>query len=367
MAKKNVLHLVEYLYLGGIERILEQIAVKTGEQANLHFFTYETKDLKGIGKKLSDSGFPVHTFKKKSGTDLSLLKELIRVVKENKIDVIHTHDFGPMEYAVLLKLRFPKIKLVHTQHTMHHFIIKWKYRAFYQAASYFYSSIIAVSQFVFDSIRTNCPYAKRSNLKVISNGVDSGSFRTSPDIKLNPNQLNLVSIARISYEKNIEYLLHTCKLLKEANIPFVLHHAGTSKLTETTEKVKSYIFENDLDENIKLHGFVDNALTILNLGDIFLTASKREGHPVALLEAMSCEKLCICSDIAPHREIAKNDLVFFDLNDETALFKILKDQFHSKMNGNEIKNTSEKQKNARKNVVENFSLENVVKNYVAEY
>ena len=363
MASKNVLHLLEYLYLGGIERLLEQMALKTGDQANLHFFTYETESLRGIGQNLKSYGFPVFTYKKKPGTDWNLLKELIRVIKQHKIDVLHTHDFGPMEYAFLLKIRFPRLKLVHTQHTMHHFIIKWQYRLFFQLASYFYSRIIAVSQFVFDSIQAQCPYTKMSTLKVIANGVDNNFFKTSANLKysLDSSRLNMISIARISHEKNIEYLLHTCRLLKQSNIPFLFHHAGTAKTPEQIKKIEAYIFENDLEQNIKLYGFVDNALTILNLGDIFLSASKREGHPVALLEAMSCEKLCICSNIPPHREIAEDDLILFDLNNETALFEILRNHFQSQQD------TNERRIRSRQNVVKNFSLEHVVNNYVAEY
>jgi hypothetical protein len=151
--RMNVLHLVEYLNLGGIERLLEQIAANSySDRTTQHFFTYETTELSGIGKTMKDGGYSVMTYKKKVGRDWQLVRRLIQTIKANKIDVIHTHDFGPMEYAVILKMRFPNLKLIHTQHTLTHFITQSRYKYFFSFASYFYNRIIAVSGFVKDSI-----------------------------------------------------------------------------------------------------------------------------------------------------------------------------------------------------------------------
>ncbi|WP_413586703.1 glycosyltransferase family 4 protein [Bdellovibrio sp. HCB274] len=358
---KNVLHLVEHLYLGGIERLLEQLALHTREGTRLHFFTYETKSLAGIGKAIQDAGFPVFTYKKSAGRDWNLVKELIKVIKENKIDVIHTHDFGPTEYAVLLKMRFPRLRLVHTQHTMHHFIIKPQYRYFFQFASYFYHEMIGVSGFVKDSIIENCPLVNRSVLTVIPNGVDTQKFVPTPEINSTGKSLHMVSIARISYEKNLEYLFNTCRLLKEAGIPFTFDHAGTSKTPEPREKLENFVKEHGLESQVTMHGFKNDASEILAKGDIFLSSSIREGHPVAVLEAMATEKVCLCSDIAPHRETSHGVLELYDLQDETALFNKLKDMH--------ISNTSlaERKRQSREIVLKHYSLEKMVQSYVDTY
>ena len=356
---KNVLHLVEILYIGGIERLLEQLALHTSNQTKLHFFTYETQVLGGIGKAIQDHGFPVFTYKKSAGRDWNLVKELIRVVKDNKIDVIHTHDFGPTEYAVLLKMRFPRLRLVHTQHTMHHFIIKPQYRYFFQFASYFYHQIIGVSGFVKSSILENCPLVKRSVLTVIPNGVDTDKFFPTP---LPPTEkLRLVSIARISHEKNLQYIFNTCRLLKEAGIPFVFHHAGTSKTDEPREKLERYVQEHGMQEQIFMHGFTNNTMEVLAQGEYFLSSSLREGHPVAVLEAMATEKVCLCSDIAPHRETSHGALDLYSLDDELALFEKLKQIYLEKPDLESRKHQS------RDVVLKEYSLQKMVDSYVEAY
>ncbi|MGE5086243.1 MAG: glycosyltransferase family 4 protein [Bacillota bacterium] len=356
---KNVLHLVELLYIGGIERLLEQLALHTGNKTKLHFFTYETQVLGGIGKAIQDHGFPVFTYKKSAGRDWNLLKELIKVVKDNKIDVIHTHDFGPTEYAVLLKMRFPRLRLVHTQHTMHHFIVKPQYRYFFQFASYFYHQIIGVSDFVKSSILKHCPLVKRSALCVIPNGVDTDKFKPTPMAP--SDHLRLVSVARISHEKNLAYLFNTCRLLKEAQIPFVFHHAGTSKTAEPREKLEQYIAEHGLQDQIFMHGFTNNAMEVLAQGEFFVSSSLREGHPVAVLEAMATEKVCLCSDIAPHRETSHGVLDLYSLNDEKALFERLKEIYLKKPD------LQDRKKRAREIIIQEYSLKKMVDSYVEAY
>lgn len=360
--KKNVLHLVEYLYLGGIERLLEQFSIHTGEKANLLFYTYETEQLAGIGKQILDKGFPVYTYKKSAGRDWNLIKDLIRVIKEQKIDVIHTHDFGPVEYAVILKIRFPWIKLIHTQHTIINFIRHRKYTLFFQGASYFYNKVIAVSEFVAEIFKEHCPYMKKGALIVVSNGVDVEHFKTMPVDKIN-GELKLVSVARISKEKNLMYLLRTCKLLKDAQIPFQFHHAGTAKFPELIQEMETYINENNLSENIVLHGFTNDTLSLLRTNDIFITASHTEGHPVAVLEAMSCEKLCVCSDIKAHKELGEDVVVLFDKEDEKALFNRLT-QVYFKLGDVAV---DSRLRIGRNRVESKFSIQKMVDNYVNMY
>lgn len=362
MEKKNVLHLVEYLYLGGVERMLEQLAGATSETINIYFFSYETEVLSGIGKQIKDNGFPVFIFKKKKGRDWVLVKKLINFIKEYRIDIIHTHDFGPIEYAVLLKVRFPHLKLIHTQHSVGHFICRFNYTLFFQFASFFYYKMISVSAFVEETILSHCRFMKRKSLIIIHNGVDTNIFKKNVvgDVR---GILNLVSISRISHEKNLGYLLNTCRLLSEAKIPFVFHHAGVAHDPEDKKKIYEFISKYQLGNNVVFHGFSSNVKEILDLGDIFLSASKIEGHPISVIEAMSSEKICFCSNIKAHQELGEDCIKLFDIHDEFSLRDLLKDHFANMTSQNYFKRS----KLAREKVIKKFSLKMMSDNYVKQY
>ena len=54
------------------------------------------------------------------------------------------------------------------------------------------------------------------------------------------------------------------------------------------------------------HGFSPDVVSWLQAADLFVSASRSEGMPLAVLEALSCGCPALLSDIAPHCEIAED-------------------------------------------------------------
>lgn len=355
----RVLHVVEYLEQGGIERMLEQLARYTSkEKANLSFFSYETEQLQGIGTAISHMGFDVETCKKSHGYDFQILLKLMKKVKEQKIDVVHTHDFGPMEYVVPLKLRFPKLKLIHTQHTLHHFLINSKYVFFFQCASWFYDYIICVSKHVQSELESHGPFMKR-NLVTIHNGVAKTAFSGNRASEFELKKLHLVSVSRVSQEKNLIHTLENLKELKDRKISFEFHHAGSGEESEMAV-IKAAVRRFGLESHVKMHGFQNDVKPILEKGDIFISSSKTEGHPVAVLEAMANGKICVLSDIKPHRFIDEKNAIFFPLKGFALAEKLI--QIAQKP-----ETVSQLGTNAQKLVSEKYSIEKTIEQYGALY
>jgi glycosyltransferase involved in cell wall biosynthesis len=222
----GVLYLVEFLKQGGVERILHQLALQVSEAGTrCYLFSYETEKLTEVGKQIQKSGIEVLTYKKKPGYDFTLLWKLAKTIREKNIGVIHTQDFGPTEYAIALKILFPRLRLVHTQHTLHYMIQYRKYLLFLQLASLFYSSFSCVSQPMKESLEKECPLL-RGRLTVIPNGVDTEKFNVSKNVT-DETKLHLVSVSRISSEKNLIALLQSCVELQKRNIPYHLDHIGS--------------------------------------------------------------------------------------------------------------------------------------------
>jgi glycosyltransferase involved in cell wall biosynthesis len=320
----HTLHLVEFLALGGIERLLEQFARHTPpERARLHFFSYETGEVTGIGRELQELGVPLYTYQKRGGYDPAVVAKLIRIVQDHDIQVVHTHDFGPMEYALPLKLRFPRLRLVHTHHTLPHFVSNLRYKLFFQLASHFYHRIACVSESLQDEIREACPFATK-RMVVVHNGIQLDRFeRACPDEALaKSGRLRLVNIGRIAPQKNLPYLVSTCAQLKAAGIPFELHHAGTGSPEQEAE-LRELIASLGLRDSVQLHGFQRDVRPILAKADIFAFSSNWEGHPVAVLEAMASGKACVLSDIPAHRQFGTGAARFFSLEEKTSLFRLL--------------------------------------------
>lgn len=74
------------------------------------------------------------------------------------------------------------------------------------------------------------------------------------------------------------------------------------------------------------YGKVKNVQDYLNSSDYFVSASRAEGMPNAVLEAMSCGLPVVLSDISPHKEIAKlnsNGSYIFNTDSYSSLLNTL--------------------------------------------
>jgi glycosyltransferase involved in cell wall biosynthesis len=361
-AAHRTLHLVEYLNQGGIERVLESLARHTPrDRIALSFYTYESERIEGMGAEISALGLPVFHGKKRPGYDLRLLGRLVRVVKERGIDVVHTHDFGPMEYAVALKLRFPRLRLVHTHHTLHHFLPVRRYRAFFQATSLLYDAILCVSPHVRSELSRHCPLA-RAKLRTVCNGVDAAALAPAGGnrrLAKGAKALRLVGVSRISPEKNLLHTLEALRDLRRRGIAFEYHHAGSGTAKEE-RRVKDFVRRHDLARHVHWHGFVTDVRPVLAKGDVFVSSSRTEGHPVAVLEAMASGKVCVLSDIPPHRDLAPGSAVLFPLEKGA-----LADRLRA------IAKTPKSYRSlverARKEVVSRYSIEATVDQYCRAY
>ncbi len=96
--------------------------------------------------------------------------------------------------------------------------------------------------------------------------------------------VRLISIGRLTKQKNPLLLLESVCLLKEKNIPFQLDILGEGELKEEMEK---YVQTHHLASQVHFHGAVMDVLTYLRNADIHVATSLYEGFPLNVIEASS--------------------------------------------------------------------------------
>lgn len=130
-------------------------------------------------------------------------------------------------------------------------------------------------------------------IKVLPTGIDFDNYDIEEEKinKLRSQYLNdcdflLLTVARLSKEKNLYFLLDGIKKLKEkSDFKFKLLIIGEGSEKENLE---SYIKEKDLNENIEMIGAVDfrEIGQYYLAADLFVFASTSETQGMVLLEAM---------------------------------------------------------------------------------
>lgn len=112
-------------------------------------------------------------------------------------------------------------------------------------------------------------------------------------------------IGRFSPEKNLQTLL-----ISFANL--VKHHPSTKLILVGTgplsSQLEGYIRQVDIEDKVIFTGVRYDIEKILSGFDIFVLPSYIEGLSTSLLEAMSCGRAIICSNIPANRELVNHNI-----------------------------------------------------------
>jgi glycosyltransferase involved in cell wall biosynthesis len=124
---------------------------------------------------------------------------------------------------------------------------------------------------------------------VISQGIDSNVFNSKHSSWSPPQErVTIVSVARLSAEKNLHALIDSMKKLYGKYPKLQLKIIGKGPLED---ELRTYVKKSGQDETIKFLGFVGESkevARILRNSHVFVLPSLVEGLPSAMLEAMAC-------------------------------------------------------------------------------
>ena len=155
--------------------------------------------------------------------------------------------------------------------------------------------------------------AKR--IEVIPNGVDTMLFK-GPTLSEN-RRVTVLFVGRLEKQKNLETLIIAIsKLLKDPTLPRQGWTLKYKFVLVGSVSLRGEILElaDKLEVNLEIIGPISNEKLpeVYRQADIFVLPSLAEGHPKALLEAMSCGLPCFASNISGGDEIivdGKNGLL----------------------------------------------------------
>ena len=143
--------------------------------------------------------------------------------------------------------------------------------------------------------------APQSKIKVIYNGVDTNKFKPM-GVPYDDQKYTVVCVARVDVFKDIICLVQAIKYAKES-IPNIqcLIYGGALDLEyacRCVDAVKSL----HLEDTVKFMGGTKEPQKAYNSGDVIVISSITEGFPFAVIEAMSCGKAVVASDVGGVKE-----------------------------------------------------------------
>lgn len=153
--------------------------------------------------------------------------------------------------------------------------------------------------------------------------IDAGQKRAS--LGVSARQIMLLSVGQLIPCKNHQAVIHAIKKLGNPDIRYFICGIGALE-----KELQSLVQRLGLEKQVTLLGYRRDIPQLCQAADLFVFPSKREGLPVALMEAIACKTPVMCSDIRGNRELVRDKSCMFGLADAEALAECLRGRLLNK-------------------------------------
>jgi glycosyltransferase involved in cell wall biosynthesis len=223
---------------------------------------------------------------------VAYLRTLLRIAREQNVDVIAAHLYGSAIYSSLAGILsgLPVVSILHGQSD-----VPSKARlAGAKAALVRRGSDKVV--FVSQNLRADLAARLRlpaSRCVVIPNGVDTSRFQPGSDrsireeLGIAEDRILVGAIGNVRKPKAYEVLLRSAKLLIERSDRYEFAIAGDADNTLGAE-LMALRERLGLARRVHFLGLRTDVVTILRNLDVFALSSRTEGFSIACIEAMAC-------------------------------------------------------------------------------
>jgi len=249
-------------------------------------------------------------------------KKLINDLGDQSFDIIHLNTIFPGAIAASYAIRrFPKAKLVITEHWSGYYPEDGNYKGFFlkRATQKIIEKAKAILVISNKLKKDMLSQGLKGNYYLINNVVDTTVFKPIQIAEHNKTEkLKLLHVSSlVNREKNIVGIIDIIEKLVSRNILCELTIVGKNE--QELNNYLTIINEKKLGINILFVGYknAEEITEYMNLADVFLLWSHFEGMPVVLLEALSCGLPVISSNVGQVKQMIPNNMGFVFEKDET--------------------------------------------------
>lgn len=309
----RILHIVTNADLGGAPRVVTELANRAVRDGHIC-----------AAASVPDGPFWEHLDPRVERLPLSHLRreldpvqdpaaviELVRLFKRWKPDIIHLHSSkaSALGRFAALFASLPAARRIPTIYTIHGFdtILKThrKFLPMERVLACYTSAIVPVSAYDQKNLREA---GVRGNIRLIHNGAsDRLGEVANPVVAARiaaaraHGAVIVLSIARLEPPKRFDLFLDVARSFASAD------PVAAAKVAFFWIGNVQPVDQAGLPPNVEMLGEVPEAGNCINLCDIFLLLSAYEGLPMSVLEALSCAKPVVASNVGGLAEAVGTD------------------------------------------------------------
>ena len=288
-AKIRVMQITHDLAIGGLQKVVVNLC-KNIDRSKFDVSVLCLRELGEFVPEVMDCGVNVALIPQKmNGADYFGFLKIAKILKKEKIDVIHTHNILPFTDGTIGGLIARIKRIIHTDHARN-FPDKRRYMVAEWIMSQFAYKVVGVSEHTTENLIRYEKISKKKT-KTVVNGIDGSKFniviekeKKRRELGLNDNGPIIGVCVRLTEQKGVSYLLDSIRHVKNIFPDISLVIAGEGPLKEKLVKQSQ---ELGIDQNVFFIGPRLDIPEILKLLDIYVLPSIWEGLPMILLEAQA--------------------------------------------------------------------------------
>jgi glycosyltransferase involved in cell wall biosynthesis len=283
----KVLHVITGLAAGGAEHQLRLLLRYLPHECEVATLTNPG----AVARAIEAGGTRVHDLGMRGNRDLSVLPRLVRLIRDGRFDVVHTHLYRACLYG-RLAARLAGVRYVlATEHSLGTGVIEGRpagagVRALYLASERLGRSTIAVSGTVAD--RLVAWGVHRDRVRVVPNGLDLAELRYDRATRLAtraalgiPAGVPVVGgVGRLAATKRFDLLIGALAGLPPETV--LLLAGDGDQRTALAELAR----RRGVADRVVFAGATAHAREVLCAMDVFASPSEQETFGLAVLEAL---------------------------------------------------------------------------------
>ena len=245
----------------------------------------------------------------KAKFDPSTFMTLRRIIKEEKIDLLHLHQYGASNFGRIAGFIAGVPVIIHSHDNDPNYHLHQRIADLILA--HLTDKVIAVSESAKEST-----IEKRSiredKVVVMHNAIPLDEFQElTPDQKekeirrlgIDPDYKIVGTVTRLREEKGNKYFLEAAAEVLKIMPKTIFLIVGDGPLRE---ELQNHCKKLNIDENVIFYGFSGDIQKLYSIFDVNVIASVTEGFSFALVEAMAMGKAIVATNAGGPKEILKD-------------------------------------------------------------
>ncbi len=312
----RVLQFTDALLRGGAERLLVELTTRLDRArfdpavACFHQEAY--------ADELAAAGRKIHIVPKRRAFDIGLLLQIRRLLRRERVAVVHTHDLQSATYG-LLAGKLARVPVILTVHGLGIFrqkrsawllpkLGRWLHRVVFvghwlQRAADLHSLSLGERE----GVRVPFRFRPRRPL-VVHNGVDTEQFQPGPpdpalraELRVGEGTPVVGSVGNLRPVKDYPCLLRAFAVARGRVPTAILALIGDGPERPALEALAR---ELGIEGAVRFAGARNDVPRLLRLFDVFALSSQTEGISLALLEAMAAGLPAVVTAVGGNPEVA---------------------------------------------------------------